>query len=406
MSTVSVSNLSPVPESNGVITVDAGTNVIAPGTIVQVSHMRTDLPQQYLASATGNGNPIWNLQLSIAPKYASSLLVMEWNMNFELHHDNNFVIHQDGYLIQTLGYQGYNNNAGNQRWSGYMPSKYDNNQDSTPQTSYILYSIPAFNTARRSYMPAVRGAGATAYNMTLNRTLSSLGQDGYEVYASTGTVWEIAAQTDRDYGPPISGYVGWYIADSWDGATTWRDISGNGNHATVSSSGITRGTSVATQKNVGIYFRTLRGTPSGTVLWPQGILPETYTLFHVARYNGTEQRIFTGYSNDWLSGFWNGLSGQAFHSEWLTDNSTDYYGDNWVLSTDLNDLYRGFSGIITNQGSAISGSSARLAINISSAVVGQQSDWEIAEVIVYPRALPASEYITVENWLKAKYGMI
>jgi hypothetical protein len=406
MSTVSVSNLSPMPESNGVITVDAGTNVIAPGTIVQVSHMRTDLPQQYLSSTTGNGNPIWNLQLSIAPKYASSLLVMEWNINFELHHDNGFVIHQDGNLIQTLGYQGYNNNAGNQRWSGYIPSKYDNNQDSTPQTSYILYSIPAFNTARRSYMPAVRGSGATAYNMTLNRTLSSLGQNAYEVYTSTGTIWEIAAQTDRDYGPPIQGYVGWYIADSWDGERTWRDISGNNNHATVSSIGIERSTSVATQKNVGIYFRTLRGNTTGTVLWPEGILPSTYTLFHVARYNDTKQRIFTGFNNDWLSGFSQGRSGQAFHGGWLTNNSTDYYGDNWVLSTDQNSRYRGFSGGSSNESTGGGGTSARLAINTSASVSGQQSDWEVSEVLVYPRTLSESEYITVENWFKAKYGMI
>jgi hypothetical protein len=405
MSTVTVSNLAPIPQANGVITVDAGTNIVAPGTIVQVSHMRTDLPQQYLSSVTGNGNPIWNLQLSIAPKYASSLLVMEWNINFELHHDNVFVMHQDGNLIQTVGYQGYNNNAGNQRWSGYIPSKYDNDQSSTPQISYILYSIPAFNTARRSYMPAVRGAGATAYDMTLNRTLGSLGQDSFEVYASTGTIWEIAAHSDLDYGPPVSGFVGWYIADSWDGATTWRDLSGNNNHATVSNSGVTRGTSVATQKNVGIYFRTLRGTTAGTVLWPLNILPANYTLFHVARYNGTEQRIFTGYDADWLSGFYNGLSGQAFHGGWLTNNSTDFYADNWVLSTDQNSRYRGFSGVGSNESTGGGGTSARLAINTGNSPE-ETSDWEVAEVIVYPRTLSSGEYVTVENWLKAKYGMI
>jgi hypothetical protein len=304
-----------------------------------------------------------------------------------------------------VGYEGYNHDAGNQRWSGYVPVKYDGDEASTPQSNYILYAVPAYDTARRSYMPAVRSAGGTAYNMTLNRTLNSLGQDAYEVSVSTGTIWEIAAQTDRDYGPPVSGYVGWYIGDSWDGATTWRDLSGNNNHATVSSTGITRGTSIAATKNTGIYFRSLRGTTSGTVTWPETILPSTYTLFHVARYNGTERRIFTGLSNNWLSGFWGGLSGQAYHGGWLTNNTTDYYADNWVISTDQNSRYRGFSGGSSNESTGGGGTSARLAINTGTSS-SETSDWEVAEVIVYPRTLSSGEYVTVENWLKGKYGMI
>ena len=258
-------------------------------------------------------------------------------------------------------------------------------------------------------MPAVRGAGGSTYTMFLNRTLGAVGQDGHEVFTSTGTIWEIAAQTDRDYGPPISGYVGWYIADSWDGGTSWLDLSGNNNHATVTNPNeleVTRRTSTPGQENTSIYFRCLRGSITATVLWPAAILPATYTLFHVARYSGgNESRIFQSATGNWLSGFWGGLAGQAFHNGWLTNSTTDYFGRNWVISTDQNSLYRGFSGGTTVEGTGGGGTSARLAINTGS-YPNERSDWEIAEIIVYPRTLSVAEYTTVENWLKAKYGMI
>lgn len=136
--------------------------------------------------------------------------------------------------------------------------------------------------------------------------------------------------------PIAFGMVGMYTADSWSGVR-WSDVSGNGNHVSNSGGVITKGPS----KELNGYSYIYGGT-STWLIWPQAILPPTYTLFHISKYNnGVKQRIFTGNSgNNWLSGFWAGSSGIAYHDGWLTDDSTSCCGYNWVMSTDQNGLYR------------------------------------------------------------------
>ena len=133
--------------------------------------------------------------------------------------------------------------------------------------------------------------------------------------------------------PVTSGLVGQYIADSWNGLR-WTDTSGNGNHVT-SVAGTLAKASLPNGRTC-IY-----GNTSSWLTWPTAILPPTYTLFHVAKYNGAaKQRIFNSNSgNNWLSGFWEGKAGVCHHDAWLT-NQVDMFGTNWFLSTDQNALYR------------------------------------------------------------------
>ena len=137
------------------------------------------------------------------------------------------------------------------------------------------------------------------------------------------------------------------------------------------------------------------------------IPPATYTLFHVARYNGTEGRIFSGTGGtNWLSGFWSALSGQAFHMGWLTNNVTDYYADNWVLSTDQNFRYRGYSGGSSNESTGGGGSNAGPSMVINGgSQPAEVSDWQIAEILVYASTLSATDYVQVENYFKGKYNL-
>ena len=135
--------------------------------------------------------------------------------------------------------------------------------------------------------------------------------------------------------PPItSGLVGLYTAEQWNGIR-WTDTSGSGNHIISFGGTITKSPS-------GINGRSfIYGNTGSWLIWPASILPSTYTLFHVAKYNnGVRQRIFNGNSgNNWLSGFWGGNSGVAHHDGWLGD-VVDCCGYNWVISTDQNGLYR------------------------------------------------------------------
>ena len=197
---------------------------------------------------------------------------------------------------------------------------------------------------------------------------------------------------------PVGGYIAWYAADSWTGSQ-WTDKSGNGNHVTtiggtISSTSVTgNGSSKA--------ITTLQGSTSAYMSFPSGILPSTYTLFHVTRYTGgTRRRIFSSTSPNWLSGFWNGCTAVAYHNGWLTASSGDPYVNNWMYSCDQNSLYRA-NGTTYGTG----GGGASCSLNLNTDNYGETSDWQVAEVIVYPSNLSSTDYLAVEAYLASKYGI-
>ena len=85
-----------------------------------------------------------------------------------------------------------------------------------------------------------------------------------------------------------------------------------------------------TSSSGGASFPVIHGTTDSQVTFYSGGMSR-WTLFHVARYTGSgpKNRIFAPDINDgkvnWLSGFFNGKSGVAYHQGWLSDNR-DYYG--------------------------------------------------------------------------------
>jgi hypothetical protein len=213
-----------------------------------------------------------------------------------------------------------------------------------------------------------------------------------------GVHYGVRPSGNRTIGPSVSGYIAWYAADSWTGSQ-WTDKSGNGNHVTTISGTITSTINAIGNGN-SKAITTLQGNTSANMTFPVGILPSTYTLFHVARYTGgTRRRIMTGTDQNWLSGFWNGGTGIAYHNGWLT-GQPDIHGNNWIYSTDQNSLYRS-NGITRGTTGAGNPSFARLSINNA----GENSDWQVAEVIVYNSTLSLANYQAVEAYLAVKYGI-
>jgi hypothetical protein len=195
---------------------------------------------------------------------------------------------------------------------------------------------------------------------------------------------------------PADGLVGWYDGSTWSG-TQWGDKSGAGNHATTTSTIAPRAMNNQT---------VLTGATNDSVLWPASILPPTYTLFHVTRYNGAvRNRIMGAYDTNWLSGHWNGLTGVAFHNGWLTQSSSARVtpSESWLVCADQNSLFRTLGNDVTTA-AAGSPSHARLAINTST-VNQEPSDWAAAEVIVYDRTLTAYEINQVESYLFHRYRL-
>ena len=170
----------------------------------------------------------------------------------------------------------------------------------------------------------------------------------------------------------------------------------------------------------------VQGTPSDSIVFPESVMPDNYTLFTVARYNqkenGSYQRIFEGKSDgsgiNWLSGFWGapGInSGVAFHGEngtssngagWLTPVSS-IHDFNWVVSTDQNNLYRS-NGTTRSYGDFTGGVAPdQLTINGGdlSQQGGEASDFQVADIIVFDYELSQGEYQAVESYLIQEYGI-
>lgn len=199
--------------------------------------------------------------------------------------------------------------------------------------------------------------------------------------------------------PPVSGYIGWYDANSFVPGDRWLDKSGNGNHA-IMLKGTPAVMTQASGNGSSKPIKTVYGATTDGIRWPTAILPATYTLFHVARYrDGTKSRIFTGAANNWLSGFWGGAAGVAYHEGWVTGQS-DIHGYNWVYSTDQNYLYRSNG---TLRGS--SGGGATTNLSILYGVNDEPSPWQVAEVLVYNSTLNITQIESVEAYLKTKYGL-
>lgn len=181
------------PQANTAITIASGSTLYIPGTCVQIATVRSDNRTSYLAPNSGGGTTITDLNLTIAPKNANSILQITWMISGETSENTNFLIHRNGALITDSGYEGFNNQAGNTTLStGYTTAWNDADNSSTPGTYYIRYCIPAGNTTSRTYAPAVRsstyGGNQIFY---LNRPINNQGSENNENGFSNGICMEI-----------------------------------------------------------------------------------------------------------------------------------------------------------------------------------------------------------------------
>jgi hypothetical protein len=254
--------------------------------------------------------------------------------------------------------------------------------------------------------------GSQTYNFTLTATDSGGNTTAYTTSITTITTL-----------PVTSGLAAWFTADSYNG-TTWNDLSGNSRN--IASSSITGTLSVANANtgSTSTYgasrtFNYVWGGSAANVLLPSmatmGIAANsagaTYTFFHVARWHdGTANvRIFTTKNvENWLSGFWGGQLGVAYHQNWLVGNGYTPYpavsttnGGPWLYSTDQNNLYRS-NGTTKTQISGTFTSPTQISIN---GWTGELSTWDVAEIIFYNRTLSSGEYQSVESYLATKYGI-
>lgn len=169
-----------------------------PGEIVQKQIIRYDGVQQVSVGTVGVGTSIPELALAITPRFANSLINMQWTIFGEpSNHNVNFRVFLNGSVDNTAGWEGYNNNSGvdpGQYRTVAMFQPYETNYDSTPHQMTLnhMSSVQALGgIATYTWTPAVFHQ-ITNYNIQLNRSINTTTDGNYENGVSFGYIEEIA----------------------------------------------------------------------------------------------------------------------------------------------------------------------------------------------------------------------
>jgi len=206
------------------------------------------------------------------------------------------------------------------------------------------------------------------------------------------------------------GANAWYRAGEVDiAANTWADASGTGNTATLSGSGLTLVRE--TGHGAAGFVSALRGTTSSHIAFGTArIVQSAFTVCSVTRYTGgTKGRILSGSGNlNWFHGHHAGRAGVAFYNAWKT-NSVNNVSPNtdWVIMCGSNagsqlKLVNGVSVGSSNGGTG----NTELGINLRGPYP-EKSDFEIAELIVWPHGLTSEEmYAASSHLMNNALGMI
>lgn len=186
---------------SGTTTLNAGAklygtdtgSIKAPGTVVQVVTSRVDTQTTYSVAGNVNGSEITAMRVTITPKFANSLILIQWQLHGEgsATHDYVYNVWKNG-AVATGTYAGYNTASGNTAYSGIAQAlPYEGDYSSTPFTQHMQFiDYPGVTTAV-TYGPGVKDSYSSARTWYFNRALSAP-QNGYEVAVSFVTAWEIA----------------------------------------------------------------------------------------------------------------------------------------------------------------------------------------------------------------------
>lgn len=183
--------------------------------------------------------------------------------------------------------------------------------------------------------------------------------------------------------------------------TTWTDISGIGNNATLANA-VYNSTTKAISFAISPSLATL--TLSGL-----NLSASNYTVMYLGKISGTSRRVLTAISNNWLLGYWNGAGSQYYAEGWITPAGTPASDTQWTMwtgtgdiSTDKYSLWKNSTKFIADNSSGSAGPNG-LAINAGT--YPETSDCEVGIIIAYNRVLTDAEILKNHNALKGRYGL-
>ena len=194
-------------------------------------------------------------------------------------------------------------------------------------------------------------------------------------------------------------------SNSYPGSgTTWYDLSGNGNDATLYNTPTHNAST-----NGGIF--SFNNSQSEYAIIPGNYSTTTSTVIAFARYTNTSSngRVISA-NNNWLMG-WHANNIDKYYAEgWVSSTSGSTGTTDWICyaatgnySADQWELYKNGTSIV---GPNANGSQGPNTINLArSGQYGEYADCEIGVVLVYNRILTASEVTQNFDALKGRYGL-
>jgi hypothetical protein len=167
-------------------------NINFAGAVLQCITRRYDGRPQISMPTASTGTNDTNLRLNITPTYSNSLIICEWMINGEPNdHDSGVRVAKNGTVVTTAGYQGYNNDTGQNAHSFISSNWYDPDNNSTPQNAKILYFDRPGVTTAIYYEPSYASSDSGTRTFNQNRVTGSAGQENHENGTSFGRIWEI-----------------------------------------------------------------------------------------------------------------------------------------------------------------------------------------------------------------------
>ena len=190
---------------------------------------------------------------------------------------------------------------------------------------------------------------------------------------------------------PQNGIYAWYkssnLGKSGNGGAKWASSVGKflakptkGTVQTVTSTGFGAAGPV----------RAVQGSTSSSYTFGE-ILSDKYTICSLTRYTGgSRRRILTGSRSNWLHGHWNGGAGIAHYDGWIGSSKNQMKTvDDWVILCGSSNTVLLHGKKMGTRNSNVPGKQS-VVIN-AGPQGGETSDWMVAEIITWNRALSEKE---------------
>ena len=199
---------------------------------------------------------------------------------------------------------------------------------------------------------------------------------------------------------PRKGLVAWYsssaLGQSGNGAASWK--SSVGSFVAKATRGSVK-TVTTTGNGAKGYVRMATGTTTAAYSFGN-ILTDHYTICSMTRYTGSRKgRILTGTKTNWLHGHWSSRAGVAYYGGWLGSHSSRQGLMDWVVLCGTSKTILLHGKQVASRGNHVSGNQG-VVINTGVHGPSEPSDWGVAEVITWNRALSTKEMQDATAYLK------